>query len=58
MTVKELITMLLNCDLSKQVTIEYPTDKGLIVGNYSRYSENTDFIVNEYRHGVVLGVEK
>lgn len=56
MTVKELITILLDFDMDKSVSIEYPTDKGKIVGNYSRYSEAGQFEVAEYMHGVVIGV--
>lgn len=57
MTVKELITMLLDFDMNKQVSIEYPTDKGHIVGNYCRYNSVQDFEVKEYMHGVILGIE-
>ena len=57
MTVKDLITILLEFDRNKEVTIEYPTDKGLIVGNYSRYNESTKFTADEYMHGVVIGVD-
>ena len=57
MTVKNLITMLLDMDMDKQVSVEYPTDKGYIVGNYSRYKDAKDFDVTEYRHGVIIGVE-
>lgn len=56
MTVKELITVLLDMDMSKEITVEYPTDKGQIVGNYSRYNESANFTVDEYMHGVVIGV--
>lgn len=56
MKVKELITVLLDFDMNKDVTVEYPTDRGLIVGNYCRYSETKDFDVKEYMHGVTLGV--
>ena len=58
MTVKELITILLDFDMNKNVSVEYPTDKGKIVGNYSRYSEAPQFEVTEYMHGVVIGVEE
>ncbi len=57
MKVKELITILLDMDMNKELSIEYPTDKGKIVGNYSRYSETKSFEVAEYMHGVVIGVE-
>ena len=56
MTVKELITMLLDMDMNKKVSIEYPTASGHIVGNYSRYAEAVQFDVKEYSHGIVLGV--
>lgn len=57
MTVKELITMLLDMDMNKKVSIEYPIASGHIVGNYSRYEEAEQFEVNEYMHGVVIGVD-
>lgn len=58
MTVKELITILLDMDMNKEISIEYPSNSGLIVGNYSRYNEAKDFDVNEYNHGVIIGVER
>jgi hypothetical protein len=54
MTVKELITELLDMDMNKEVSIEYPTASGQIVGNYSRYEESEQFEVKEYMHGVVI----
>ena len=56
MTVKELITRLLDMDMSKEIAVEYPTNTGNIVGNYSRYNEAENFEVTEYMHGVVIGV--
>lgn len=56
MTVKELITILLDMNMNKEVSIEYPTSTGKIVGNYSRYEEAENFEVNEYMHGVTIGV--
>lgn len=56
MIVKELITLLLDMDMNKEISIEYPTAKGQIVGNYSRYEESEWFEVKEYMHGVVIGV--
>ena len=56
MTVKDLITVLLDMDMKKDISIEYPTDKGKIVGNYSRDSEAGQFEVAEYMHGVVIGI--
>lgn len=56
MTVKELITLLLDMDMNKEISIEYPTASGQIVGNYSRYEEAEQFEVKEYMHGVVIGV--
>lgn len=58
MNVKELITMLLDCDMNKEVTLEYPTERGNIVGNYCRYEESTQFEIKEYAHGVIIGVEE
>ena len=57
MTVKELITILLDFDMNKQISIEYPTNKGHIIGNYSRYNSACDFKIAEYMHGVIIGVE-
>lgn len=57
MTVKELITILLDMDMTKEIAVEYPTDKGQIVGNYSRYNESNNFTVDEYMHGIVIGVD-
>lgn len=56
MKVKELITILLDMDMNKEISIEYPTDKGHIVGNYSRYEESENFTVTEYMHGVTIGI--
>ena len=62
MTVKELITMLLECDMNKEVSLEYPillfqTERGKMVGNYYRYEEAEQFEIKEYEHGVIIGVE-
>lgn len=57
MTVKELINKLLDCDMTKKVSLEYPNEKGNIVGNYSRYTEASKFEVKEYQHGIIIGVE-
>lgn len=56
MSVKELITILLDMDMNKEISIEYPTSSGKIVGNYSRYEEAENFEINEYMHGVTIGV--
>lgn len=56
MKVKELITILLDMDMNKEISIEYPTASGQIVGNYSRYEEAENFEINEYMHGVTIGV--
>lgn len=56
MKVKELITILLDMDMNKEISIEYPTNSGKIVGNYSRYEEAENFEINEYMHGVTIGV--
>ena len=56
MKVKELITILLDMDMDKEISIEYPTNSGKIVGNYSRYEEAENFEINEYMHGVTIGV--
>lgn len=56
MSVKELITILLDMDMNKEISIEYPTNAGHIIGNYSRYEEAENFEINEYMHGVTIGV--
>ena len=56
MKVKELITILLDMDMNKEISIEYPTNSGKIVGNYSRYEEAENFEISEYMHGVTIGV--
>lgn len=58
MIVKELITQLLECDMNKEVTVEYPTERGDIVGNYSRYNDTREFEIKEYEHGVIIGIEE
>ena len=58
MTVKELIIKLLDCDMNKKVSLEYPADKGQIIGNYSRYQETENFEIKEYMHGIIIGVEE
>lgn len=57
MKVKELIIQLLDCDMDKEVSLEYPTERGQIVGNYCRYEEAEQFEIKEYAHGVIIGVE-
>lgn len=57
MTVKDLIVALLDMNMNKDVSIEYPADDGLIVGNYSRYKEVANFDVSEYSHGVIIGID-
>lgn len=58
MTVKELIVSLLDVDMEKEVTVEYPTPEGQIVGNYSRYAVSKDFILQDCAHGLIIGVEE
>ena len=56
MKVKDIIIALLDVDINKEVSIEYPTADGQIVGNYSRYEEAKQFEIHEYMHGVVIGI--
>lgn len=58
MTVKELIVSLLDVDMDKEVTVEFPTPEGQIVGNYSRYAVSKDFIIQNCNHGLIIGVEE
>ena len=57
MTVKQLILELLDCDLSKPVSIEYPTSSGHIIGNYSRYDSTDKFSISQYDYGIIVGVD-
>lgn len=56
MIVKELITVLLDMDMNKKVSIEYPVDKRQI-GNYCSYREADNITVTQCGYGVILGVE-
>lgn len=56
MMVKDLIVKLLNHDLNKQITIQYPTEQ-LTVDNYSAYNESKEFIIVAGSTGVIIGVE-
>ena len=56
MTVKDLIVILLDMDMGKRISIEYPTTDGKYNYNYSRYAEAVQFEVKECSHGIVLGV--
>lgn len=56
MTVKELITILLDMDMNKEVCLEYPTSSGSMVGNYYRYEQSENFKVTECTYGVIIGV--
>lgn len=56
MTVRELITKLLNCDMNGEVMIEYPNTDKPEDGNYCRYLQAEKFMVSEYFYGVVIGI--
>lgn len=58
MTVKDLIVILLDMDMGKRISIEYPTTDGKYTYNYSRYAEAEQFEVKEYPHGIVIGVSE
>lgn len=61
MTVKDLIVILLDMDMGKRISIEYPTTDGKYAYNYSRYAEAEQaeqFEVKEYPHGIVIGVSE
>ena len=59
MTVKELIQKLLDCDINKSVSIEYPiSNKRELSGNYYRYELAENFYVVEFDRGVVIGIEQ
>ena len=56
MTVKDLIIELLNTDINKEVSVEYPTSNGKIVGNYSRYDVADTIRVVECDYGIIIEV--
>lgn len=57
MTVKDLIIELLGVDMNKEVSVEYPTSNGKIVGNYSRYEVGDSIRLVECDYGVIIEVE-
>lgn len=57
MTVKDLIIELLDTDINKEVSVEYPTSNGKIVGNYSRYDVGDNIRLVECDYGVIIEVE-
>ena len=58
MTVRELIIRLLDCNLDKQVFIDYPANDNLQIGNYSDYERTKYFKVMELLNEIVIGVEE
>ena len=56
MTVKDLILKLLECDLNKELSIQYPHEE-LESNNYCSYTQTEIFEVLEYEHGVIIGIE-
>lgn len=58
MKVKDLINELLNCDMNKEVAIEYPNNIGRSENtNYSLYKQCTKPFVYESISQVILGTE-
>jgi len=58
MTVKELIMELLNCDINKPVSFEYPlSEHGSLTGNFYNYEEADTAQVIEQEYSVIIGVE-
>ena len=56
MTVKDLIQILLDNDLNKEIAIQYPHEE-LESNNYCSYTQTEIFEVLEYEHGVIIGIE-
>lgn len=57
MTVKEFINELLDCDMNKEVSLEYPTARNYETGNYYNYEEAERFKIYDCEHGVIIGVD-
>ena len=58
MTVKDLILELLECDLNKRVSFEYPlSEHGSLTGNFYNYEQADTIQVIEQEYGVTIGVE-
>ena len=58
MTVKDLIMELLNCDINKPVSFEYPLcEHGSLTGNFYNYEEADTVQVIEQEYSVIIGVE-
>ena len=58
MTVKNLINDLLNCDLTKEVVVEYPNNTDISENtNYSLYKQCTKPFVYESISQVIIGTE-
>ena len=56
MTVKDLIQILLDNDLNKEIAIQYPHEE-LESNNFCSYTQTEIFEVLEYEHGVIIGIE-
>ena len=57
MTVKDLILKLLECDLNKELSIQYPHEE-LESNNYSCYTQTEQFEVKAFEYGVIIGIEE
>lgn len=55
-TVRELINELLEHDLDKKISIEYPT-KNLNSSNYASYEQADFFEIIDCDYGIIIGVE-
>lgn len=56
MTVKDLITILLDMDMDSTVSVVYP-EENLRAGNYYRYNQRDDFSIVNSASGVLIGVD-
>lgn len=57
MTVKDLILKLLECEMNKDISLEYPHEE-TFSNNYSCYTQTERFEVKEFEYGVIIGIEQ
>lgn len=57
MTVKDLIMKLLDSDMTKEVSIQYPHEE-TFSNNYSCYTQVDQFEIKDFEYGVIIGIEE
>lgn len=57
MTVRDLIMKLLDSDLSKDISIQYPHEENHS-NNYSCYTQTENFEIKDFEFGVIIGIEE